>query len=430
MAHVYVDSGAAGAGTGADWANAYTTLEAAVEAAGTAAGDSIWVAHDHAETRASGMGITFKNTSAVPGTVMCVNRAGSVPPVAADLRTTATVTTTGASDISFTGFAYLYGITFSAGQSLILASGEAYQYFKNCVLKMLYAGVAGLTVGGGFAAAQRAVFDNTSVGFGHIGGYLNLNNSSLVWKNTTSVIAGAIIPTSLFGTGAQSILMAYNVDFSALGAGKTIMDASFAGVASFRNCKFDASVVPSGTPSSSSKFGVTFVNCDSGDTNYRTEKYAYEGTLTTETTVILSGGAGDGTTPIAWKIVTNADAELMSPFESLPISIWNETTGSRTVTVQGTWTAGSLPNNDDIWMEVEYLGNSGSTLGSVASTGLANLLATPVALAAGDGTWGGSTTKFKMTSTITVAKKGPIQVKVFVAAPLATIYINPKVVLS
>lgn len=85
MANHYVWSGATGGATGADWADAYLTLAAA--ATGSVAGDTFYVAHDHAETQASAMTITFPGTEASPNRVYCVDRAGSVPPVAADLRT-------------------------------------------------------------------------------------------------------------------------------------------------------------------------------------------------------------------------------------------------------------------------------------------------------------------------------------------------------
>src|SRR5690242_12430843 len=113
MAHVYVDSNATGAGTGADWANAYTTLAAALTA--KAAGDNFWVAHNHAETQTSAMTLTSPGTAANPCTVACVNKAGSVPPVSADLRTTATISTTGANAITAQGYMYCNGITLSAG---------------------------------------------------------------------------------------------------------------------------------------------------------------------------------------------------------------------------------------------------------------------------------------------------------------------------
>ena len=439
MAHIYVDSAAAGAGTGASWANAYTTLKAAAENAGTAAGDSIWVAHSHAETGAGSNTITFKNTSSAPGTVMCVNKAGSVPPVSADLRTTATVTRTGVAVLSIGGWFYIYGITFSATDgasngSLAVAYGSSFQYFKNCQLKRPGTGGGNIIIGGGNAPAQ-AVLDNTTLTFGDVGDSLNVVGGNLTWKNTPSAIGGAVFPTTLitfsgdFGAGGFAIVE--GVDLSALGSGKTIVGVlSGDGAVLVKNCKIHASVTLAATPTTSSRIGPTFVNCDSGDTNYKTAKYGYSGTQLVDTGLYLTGGANDGTTPLSWRLEGTANAKLIGPFESLPISIWNDTTGSRTVTVQGIWDGGAVPNNNQIWMEVEYLGTASSTQSSFASTGLADVLATPAALSAGDGTWSGSTTKFKMASTITVAEKGPITVKVYVGAASSVFFIDPRITLS
>ena len=71
MPHVYVDSNAGGSGTGADWANAYTTIGAALTA--KAAGDNFWVAHNHAETAAGAKTLTSPGTSAAPCTIICVD---------------------------------------------------------------------------------------------------------------------------------------------------------------------------------------------------------------------------------------------------------------------------------------------------------------------------------------------------------------------
>ena len=64
MAIYYVYSGAAGAGTGADWANAYTTLTTAVS--GKAAGDVFYIAHDHAESTAGRVTITVTRDASEP----------------------------------------------------------------------------------------------------------------------------------------------------------------------------------------------------------------------------------------------------------------------------------------------------------------------------------------------------------------------------
>src|SRR3990172_4372604 len=105
MAHIYVRSGAAGAATGADWANACLTVAAGITA--SAAGDNIWVAGDHAESTAGAVTLNFKGTSASPDRVLCVDHTGTVPPVAADLLATATVATTGANNLTINGIAYV-----------------------------------------------------------------------------------------------------------------------------------------------------------------------------------------------------------------------------------------------------------------------------------------------------------------------------------
>ena len=155
------------------------------------------------------------------------------------------------------------------------------------------------------------------------------------------------------------------------------------------------------------------------------------GQQTVETTIVRTGGASDGTTAIAWKIVTTADSEKEAPYEALPISLWNDTTGSpKTLTLQGIWGGGAVPNNDDIWMEVEYLGTSGFPIVSKVSSGRATPLTAGSAIPAGSGTWGGSTTKFAMSVTFTPAMKGPVTVYVKAALPSSTFYVDPKPVIS
>jgi len=103
MASYYVWSGATGSANGTTWANAYTTLTLAY-ASGKLAGDVFYVAHDHAESTAGAVTLNVSGASiANPIKVICANRAGSVPPVSADRRATATVTTTGANNITLNG---------------------------------------------------------------------------------------------------------------------------------------------------------------------------------------------------------------------------------------------------------------------------------------------------------------------------------------
>ena len=103
-----------GDGGGSAWAAPMARLNLAISSSPfTAAGDTVYVSNNHAETRSSGATYTgYSNSNTTPVNVICVSDAASPPTATA---TTATVSTTGASNIQISGSLYLYGITFSAG---------------------------------------------------------------------------------------------------------------------------------------------------------------------------------------------------------------------------------------------------------------------------------------------------------------------------
>ena len=442
MANYYVWSGATGAGTGASWANAYTTLEAAFSARGQ--GDTFFVAHDHAQTQASNLVMTSPGTEASPCRVYCTNRAGSVPPVSADLRTTATITTTGAFSITGAGaVAECYGIIFSAGDAANIANitiGNTVSRtwrLVNCALRLMNSGATSrinLVTGGG---ASVCILENTTMQFGALTQFAQ-TAARVIWRNTIGAITGATIPNVLFtfNSAIGSIFME-GLDLSAITGGKAIISVVGTGgpqIAILKDCKLGAGAVLSST-NPTVGYGNqenTMIRCDSGDTNYRTEKISYSGTMTTETSIVRSGGASDGTTPISWKIVTTVNSEWEFPFECLPISVWNETVGTPiTVTVEGIWGTGAVPLNSDIWIDVEYLGTSGFPLGGIATSNKATGLTTAGNLPTGSGTWsGGSTTQFKMSATFTPQEKGPLTIYVRAAKVSSTFYVDPKPVIT
>lgn len=432
MASYYVYSGAGGAGTGADWANAFTTLDGAFS--GKAAGDVFYVADDHAQTQASALTLTSPGTAASPCFVYCVLRTGgSVPPVSADLRTTATITTTGNNAISFGNqHTYFYGVTLNAGTGAVTANiastaAQTYLFFESCALRKL--GTSANTAALNFNATNGLYrFKNTTVQFGATGDGVGLAGF-VEWTATSSAITGATIPTTLFSNSNAGQLLIEGVDLSALGSGTTVVGmTSGGGRWLFKDCKIGSSVTVASAPTAPNGW-VSLVRADSGDTNYRTEKFSYAGTLTTETTIVRTGGASDGTTPIAWKVVTTANSERIYPFECFPISIWNETVGS-SVTVTVECRGASIPNLDEMWMDVEYLGTSGFPIGTFATTGHADLLATGTANSSSTESWGGSTSSFALSKTITPQEKGPITCYIKVAKASSTYYIDPKITLT
>jgi hypothetical protein len=437
MANVYVRSAAAGTGTGADWTNAFTTLAAALTAG--AAGDSFWVSEDHAETGTSAKTMTSPGTVSNPCFVYCVDHSGSVPPVSADLRTTATITTTSTGDMTTAGSMYVYGIIFSCGTSLGRTfrqlSGSGFQNFKSCAFRFASTSTCSLILGSNTASnAPKVTWENCTFQVASVGSRMVVDQCDFAWRNTASAITGATIPTTLFGSnaGGQCNVVIEGVDLSAIGTGKTLVGNN--GTPQrylFKDCKLGSSVTIAAASTDAGGPEVSIIRCDTAG-NYRHEKAQYMGTQTTETTIIRTGGASDGTTSIAAKIVTTANSKWVLPFEAIPIAIWNDsTTAITTLTIYGTTTGGGVPKDDEIWIDVEYLGSAGDPQGSFkTSTKADNLAASAATNNSADGsTWGGggAGNGFKIVCpSFTPAQKGAISIYVRAAKASVTYYIDPR----
>ena len=326
MASYYVRSGAAGAGTGADWTNAYTTLVTALS--GKAAGDIFYISEDHAESAAT-LTLTSPGTNASPCLFYCVNHAGTVPPVAADLTTGATFLSTTNTNITIAGCAYYYGLSFTAGNStgapLITLAGTSTntQTYENCAFVLGSTGGAAIVIGNsGAVVASEVRHVNCTLSFSAVAQTIN-PCATWTWENKpgSNALLGAQVPTTLISfSTATGVVVLRGLDLSAAGSTKTLVANTSGGPGSIliEDCKLNASVTIQAVPNAPGRAKVDVVRSDSGSTNYRCDRYRYEGTLTIETTIVRTGGASDGTTPISWKIVTTADAEWHQPFVCPP----------------------------------------------------------------------------------------------------------------
>jgi len=128
---------------------------------------------------------------------------------------------------------------------------------------------------------------------------------------------------------------------------------------------------------------------DSGGAVYRNERYRIEAVETTSTQVVRTGGAVDGTTAVSHRVVTTANANnRWRIFNAIPFAIWNAVTGAnRNVTFYGIANDSRVPNNDEVWFDVEYPGSSSTPQGSYARGSKANVLATAAALTADTSAW-------------------------------------------
>lgn len=446
MADIYVRStDGSDADNGSTWALAKATLAGA--AGIDAAGDSIWLSQAHAESSAAAQTIPFAGTKASPVRVIAGNDAAAPPTTTA----TASVSTTGASAITISGSAYFYGIAFSAGSGAVNApltlnnvatNADALEIFDTCSLASTATGSASwINVGANGASnsePSRTVWLNTDAKVSGAASSIDVYGD-LQWRGG-SILSGNGTTGKLFRAGSISrppSVSVENVSFANLSASCPMVDATRAGKYRFANCRLPASWTGgliTGTPTAN--FRAEMYGCDSADTNYRLWVEDYAGTITDETTLVRTGGATDGTTPISWEMVTTANAnELVAPLVSPEMAVWNETTAaSKTVTVEILHDSATNLTDAEIWLEVSYLGTSGVPLGSTASDHRATPLTTAADQTASTVAWTTtgmtSPNKQKLSVTFTPQEKGLFVGRVFLAKASKTVYVDCEMTVS
>lgn len=392
MAHVYVKSGAAGAADGSTWADAYTTLAAALAA--KAAGDQFWVSEDHSETTAGSISLTSPGTAAAPCTIRCVDHAGTVPPVSADLRATAILACTGGNSINFTGYADCDGIEFRASNSTSSgnfnictgASGGGWRFGPGSKLTLVGTGTTSLIVLGSTTAsvASRVELVGVIIKFANVLQGIRLQGARSLWRGGSIDAAGSI-PTTLINSATGCHIAVFEgFDFSAMGSGKTIVGAlaSPADV-HLKDCKRDAAVTIAATPAAPGGGRVFTSRVSSTGVVHVERQYLYTGSEVAVSGVVRTGGAA-----ASHQIDSTANAKFILPYLGLPLAIWNPTTAADViVTVEGIANMAAIPKNDECWFEVEYLGTSGNPMGVFKSGAKADILASGASLTASTQAW-------------------------------------------
>lgn len=449
MANIYVRStDGNNADNGSTWALA--KLDLAGAAGIDAAGDDIYISDNHAESTAAGITPVFANNAASPVKLLSANDAAE-PPTA--LLAGAKVTTTGTSSITLSGSIYVWGLTFECGSGAVNANltlnpnstDNARQQYEDCIFRQVATGAStNMQINGTASSNNNANwtrFKNCTIKFARASVGIQ-NWGEFVWdggsiESGSTALTGVLFvaPTS----GRPSRVEVAGVDFSNIGSAVTFFNAAGAAfqLGTLRNCKLPASwsgSLASGTWNVQGRFSM--YNCDNGDTNWRLWIEEYAGTITDETTVVKTGGASDGTTPIAWKLITRSTAnEYTSRLTTDDIAVWIETVGSPiTLTLDFTHDSATNLQDDEIWANVEYLGTSGFPLSLSASCRRASVLTTPADHDASSATWANSgmtnPNEQKLEVTFTPLEKGVAFVRVFLAKPSYTVFLDPLPVLS
>lgn len=450
MTVYYVDS-AAGSNTSPydTWAKAATTL-AAVDAL-DAAGDTIYVASTHNESIASSTIWSWAGSVGSPTKIIVADKTSGAPP--ATIATGGAVSCSASANMDWRGDVYTYGLTFNIG---IGASSNTFQdnianqqhFFEKCVFNVV--ATAGLIKPQtGFSGTSRIVWKDCDVKFANASGQI-VSSADFRWSGG-SILAGSTAPTTLFAcgnTGLGGPTLVENVDLSNGGSSMNIFSSTGNGLMLIRDCKLPASWSGSlftGTIQPGCR--AEMHNCDSGDTNYRLAVADYNGTIVSNdvigTTDVTGSSKFNGATELSrfsWKMDSGSGA--LYPMRSLAtpdILVWNDAVGSsKTFSIeyvadtnvaagQGAGTASAFQNNE-VWVELAYLGTSGFPLGSRVESRPANILTTPTDNSAG-GTWtttGLTTPKTgKLSVTFTPQEKGYVIARVCIGKASKTIYVDP-----
>lgn len=443
MANKYVRStDGSNSDNGSTWALAKATLAGAVSAA--AAGDTIYLSQAHAESNAAHVSLTLPGTRSTPVKVIAANDAAEPPTTTA----TAILATTGASNISIEGSGLFYGVALNCGNGFNYANigintsitvfGR--QKYENSAFNLLDTHPSsGISLGSADGFCSTTEFLNCTFKFSSTAQALRLrSNVKIVGGGISS---GGSSPNDLIALGSGGALATVHIrdfDFSALSSTFNLFTNPSDGAPGFAqlyNCK-----MPSGWSGSiaagiitNPAWRVEMFNCASDDSNYRLWIKDAAGEVVDETTVVMSGGASDGTTSISNKMMTNTNTKIEGAVLNGPdMLVWVSSIGaSKTATVEIIHDSATALTDAEVWLDLDYLGTSGFSLGTAANDRIATPLTTPADQSTSSATW--TTTglatpnKQKLAVTFTPQEIGWVRGRVMLAKASKTIYVNPQI---
>jgi len=403
-----------------------------------AAGEELRVDKAHDETWAASHTLAWPGTVDLPNIILSIDWTSDVYERATTRQLYVTGTT---NDLIFTGSLYTYGMYFEAFDRIQFSQiGHVWRNedgtFKagtfrvgndDCVIRWLDVEYI-VTVGNSAFNIFQAV---------NLEWHNGPNNRSKITDGGWST------PNELINSGIGYVwIRIVGVDLTAWPTAGELVSLGGQGSldAEFVNCSIAASatIVDAVTSTTSPGARAKLLNCDdsTGNDLHRTEAYDRWGSTVVTDADYNNAGASDGANNISWKIVSNANAiEFVDPHNSLWISGWIDSIGTKTFTIE-TNSENVTFEDDELWMELEFLDASGDTQSSMLSDRMANPDSTPVAQTdtTDNPTWTtpNITTekKQKLEVTATVRRKGPFRARVCLAKPSATVWIDPLVKVS
>lgn len=423
---------------GLTWATAKASLASGAVAAG--ASGIIYVSQSHLESFVS---LTVLGLGATPSTMLkiyCVDDS-SEPPVA--LANTALLTSS--NGIAVNGSFYMYGVSLQSGRGgtggtlstqIGPTGGTQFIKLEDCSLILSGTGTGNrITFGPTSNSAFNTELHNVRVGVTASGQAMEFRGKFL-WADTS----GAIMPSST----VPSVLMTsvstpfgcgrvVGVDFSNLASSSTLVNIASSPDTNvvFENCKMGPNSLTTGVPIDYIPGQVKAINCSSGNANYKYTQVDLAGTVTDERTVVLD--AFDGANLFSRKMVSSQYSHSEMPL-SLDLATWNDTVNSQITVTVDVVTDGVTLNDEDCYLEVEYLYNGSFPISTFANDNKVGPFATGVAQTTSTANWTttglSSPVKQKLEVSVTPSMSGVIYGKVNLTKLSTTVYVNPKMVIT
>lgn len=440
MGDRYLDSGNGSPSTPFESeATAATTL-ADIIADPLLAGEKIFVANDHSENPGGNITYTFPGTFALPNHVISATLSGPTYTKATAVQVN-NITST--HDITLNGVVNFYGVSLSCGDDLIMNGTGDLILFDDCVLELT--GTTSIIDIGSSAGQCIVNLKNTDVNFSGGGGGTGFKpeaTSIFDWRGGTLSWTGTQ-PTALMNVADRTVFWSFSgVDLSVITS--ALVDVSDAAdlLVEFHHCLLNSGVIMTTGTIASIGTKVLMSGCDdaTGNDLYRLEYVNYYGSVVHDDAIfVTTGGASDGTTPISWKMESNGNAaKFFEPLISPPITKRRKVLGSEsptetTLTIKCLTLNGVLPDNDQMWMEVEFLPASQDTQSNISNDGLADPLEAAAPQTLNNVAWDGSESPsdtFELSVTVPINRIGPFICRVFLAEPNFTAYIDPLVTVT
>jgi hypothetical protein len=399
----------------------------------TTNGDQVFIDSAHNETGASAYTFNpyfYRNS---PVNFYSVNAAGAVPPGQADYSPGAQIT--GSGNMYINGAVNLFGLYLSAYYFPLSTNQYGAITLKDC--KVTFSNITAFNWTGSDTSKLRCINTSFSCTNATFAGPFYLNGPmDIEWIDTPNPFFGSEMPNYIFASegGWFTVLKLKGVNLSAFTG--TVVNTNYQNMyILLDSCSLNSAVtIADGLPTNQSNLGakIDLINCDSANTNYNNRRVSAFGTITTDTSTLLSSGATDGVTPFSHKMAASAYNSLLDgqdALEGFPLVAMNSTTGTALVATVQIITSSTL-GAEDIYLDVDYLGSGTSCISSKVST---RSVLDSATLSAGTGTWSnppGSPKQYALSVSFTPQKAGPIRGIVKLTKPSVTAWYDPELTIT